>query len=131
MSFGFGVGDFIAVGTLAARLYAAYRDAPAEYSAIAQDLMSLHITLEQLSHDLSDQKITFSEKHDSLVQLVTNCHDVLRELDDIHEKYLALATERRFNWRRLRLRGEDIDGIRGRLMVHLGGIQVVMTSGRQ
>jgi hypothetical protein len=54
MSFGFGVSDFVALGTLAWQVYRSCRDAPENFGNVSQDVLSLHAVLREVEEDLSD-----------------------------------------------------------------------------
>lgn len=58
MSFGFGVGDFLAVGTLCWKLYQnvykVSRDAPEELRGIRDELGALSNTIRLLTDDIQD-----------------------------------------------------------------------------
>lgn len=51
MSFGFGVGDFIAVGQLTLTVYRSCKGAPGEFQELASELSSLHMILLNLEED--------------------------------------------------------------------------------
>ena len=53
-SFGFSIGDFIALGRLSLPLYASYRDGLEEVHQVSRELLSLHVTLKELRWDLED-----------------------------------------------------------------------------
>ncbi|KUJ06884.1 uncharacterized protein LY89DRAFT_602667, partial [Mollisia scopiformis] len=48
---GYGVGDFIAVGQLAWKVYKACKGAPGEFQELSRELSSLHIILAELEDD--------------------------------------------------------------------------------
>ncbi len=47
MAIGVGVGDFIAVGTLAWNVYKSCKDAPGTFQNISYDVLSLHAFLKE------------------------------------------------------------------------------------
>ena len=52
MSFGFGVGDFLAVGKLVWSVYRAYADAPEQFRDFSQEILSLHIVIQKVEDQL-------------------------------------------------------------------------------
>ena len=52
MSFGFGIGDFLAVGKLVWSVYRAYADAPEKFRDISQEILSLHIIIQKVEDQL-------------------------------------------------------------------------------
>ncbi|KAH9205847.1 hypothetical protein DL95DRAFT_267280, partial [Leptodontidium sp. 2 PMI_412] len=54
MSFGVGVGDFLAVGRLVLDLYNACKDAPGEFQEICRELSSIHTVLSGLATQAQD-----------------------------------------------------------------------------
>ena len=133
MSFGCGVGDFIAVGSLALRLYVSYREGPNDYRELTRELLSLHTTLEQLRSDTEDSDSILArcspKKLSKLEGIVGRCSEALLELDDICNKYIRLeGVKKRDCWKRLKFGKENIDGIRHNLGMHLRTIQLFLTS---
>ena len=63
-----------------------------------------------------------------LVLLVENLEKVLKELDNIVEKYQGLARRERRIWNQLRLASEDLDKIRDKLSFHITAINTFMES---
>jgi len=54
MSFGFSVGDFLAVGQVVLKLYNACKDAPAEFKELSGELSSIHTVLFSLAEQARD-----------------------------------------------------------------------------
>ena len=132
--FGFGISDFVAVGQLAWRIYLSctttlsrldpYTDrlpgsaAPGVFENISGELKSLHCVLEeaaeaQLSHPLSPRREA------RLKTILDGCIRVLADLQYIVQKYQSLGTDEKRAWDRLRLGGEDLAEIRGRLVFNI------------
>lgn len=53
MSFGFGVGDFLAVITLAKEVQEDFRNAPQAFAAISDEVKSLTVLLSQVAKDFA------------------------------------------------------------------------------
>jgi hypothetical protein len=54
MSFGFGVGDFLAVGNLCLQLHRSFKGVPGTFDEISGELSSLHIVLNELKEQASN-----------------------------------------------------------------------------
>ncbi|KAL5321187.1 hypothetical protein ACEPPN_011999 [Leptodophora sp. 'Broadleaf-Isolate-01'] len=84
MSFGFSVGDFLAVGKLSIRLWRSFKDAPQEFAEVSRELSSVNIVIA----DLSDQAGSLTSllnrrgasRKDELMTLCDNLMGVLEEL---------------------------------------------------
>lgn len=68
MSFGVGIGDFIAVGDLCWKLYSQVykvsRDAPEELRGLSQELGNFHNTIQLLIEELKDKDSVLSNSGD-------------------------------------------------------------------
>ena len=60
MSFGFGVGDIMAISQLATKVYAGYKDAPNDYKNIAEEVKSLQIIIDNAAHHFKGTYLTGS-----------------------------------------------------------------------
>ena len=110
MSFGYGVGDIMAVSRLALKVYSAYKDAPDDYRNIADEVKSLHIIIERHFETLSNKKQQGGK------EVLEGCQNVLKDLDALIEKYNALASaDRSLVFKRIKLGTEDIVTLRARL----------------
>ena len=72
MSFGYGVGDFIAVSKLAWDVYTAYKDAPEDFRNISDEIKSLHIIVNRDKDIFPDKTLSPEEQ----TQLWEYCKDV-------------------------------------------------------
>ena len=117
MSFGYGVGDLIAVSRLALKVYTAYRDALDDYRDVADEVRSLHIIINKAARHF--ESTTLSNKiQQGGKEVLEGCQNVLKDLDALIEKYNALApasanTNQVFQ--RIKLGTEDIVALRARL----------------
>lgn len=121
MSFGFSVGDFLAVGTLTLRLYRAFKDAPAEFNEISGQLSSFHIVLCDLK-DQADDPNSLLNRHGAprradLIETVNNMLSTLRELEDLYSRYEQMG---RRPWLRMQLGQEQLSTLREKLTMHIG-----------
>ena len=76
MSFGFSVGDFLAILTLAGKIRKDFKGAPSQFKSISDDVRSLsiviqdaHVNIDQMSDDQTD----------NFNQILTTCKDLLTE----------------------------------------------------
>lgn len=124
MSFGFGVGDFLAVFELANKVRKGFVGAPKEFKAISDDVRDLTIILQDVevqSSSLSPTQI--QDYHDTFA----TCRELLQELDTVLGQYLTLAEVGKTGtrqaikrtWKRLKWEPEDIRDIRSRIAVKI------------
>ena len=121
MSFGYGVGDIMAISGLAIKVCTAYKDAPADYRNIADEVNSLHIIIEEAAQHFESTTLS-NKKQQRGKKVLEGYQNVLKDLDALIEKYNALApasanasanASRVF--RRIKLGTEDIVTLRARL----------------
>lgn len=115
MSFGFGVGDFLAVGKLAWAVYKSCRDAPDSFKNISIEVLSLHAVLKEVEETLSEQAISASKQH-SLATVTTGCRCVLEDLQTLVTKYENMGSQSKRTWDRLKWGSNDIAELRARLI---------------
>ena len=117
MSFGFGVGDFIAVSKLALDVYTAYKDAPDDFRNISDEIKSLHIIIDR-SKDKFQHKSLNSDEQVQLRGILQGCTNVLEDLDKLHIKYMSLGSAQGSSSRaidRIKWSQENIAELRARL----------------
>ncbi|KAL3459526.1 ankyrin repeat-containing domain protein [Aspergillus heterothallicus] len=126
MSFGFGIGDFITVLTLANALRERFKDAPRQYTAISDEVQSLTIVLTNTKNTLQGRKLG-KERTADLEIVLRGCHNVLEELNVELERFFPSGQEGKWDrgkirtaWDRLRWDQKAIDGFRGRLVFQVG-----------
>lgn len=103
MSFGFAVGDFIAVGDLAHRLwrdvYSVARAAPQDLKELSSELSVLSQSISMLVEDLNNPNSTLMMAGDSRVKLVTEtmagAKETLTKLQDFAKKHGVIRTDDR------------------------------------
>jgi hypothetical protein len=99
MSFGFAVGDFVAVGQLAFTLYRdcfmVAKGAPQEFQALKGELSNLRHALEILEEQARDPKSVLNAAGDDRVrmvkEMVSGIHVTLKELEKVAAKYRILG----------------------------------------
>ncbi|KAI4268061.1 MAG: hypothetical protein L6R38_007971 [Xanthoria sp. 2 TBL-2021] len=111
MSFGFGVGDFIAVGTLAWKVYKnvykAAKDAPESFQKVHHDVLSLHAVLKEAGEIISDSPMS-SQTQQRLRTIADGCISVLDDLQCLVNRYEEMGTQGKLTWKRFRWGSEDI-----------------------
>ena len=122
MSFGYGVGDIMAVSRLAAKVYTAYKDAPGDYRNISDEVKSLHIVIDKAVQHLKDPTLSNNYRQEGQ-EVLTGCQNVLKDLDALILKYNSLAptnTNASQVIDRMKLGTEDIPTLRIRLISNTG-----------
>ena len=114
MSFGYSVGDFIALGQLAWQVYKSCKDAPGSFRNISSEVLSLHAVLKEIEETLSSYALPESKKA-SLGTIRSGCQDVLGDLQSLVNKYESLGSQTKRTWDRLRWHSNDIAELRARL----------------
>jgi hypothetical protein len=133
MSFGFSVGDFIAVGQLTWTVYRACKGAPGEFQELSRELSTLHTIL----HELEDEAKTPTSllnrrgcgRKAELDTVLENLSEVLRQIEDIVTTYHSLGRDQKRTWDRVKFaKKEDLVTLRSKLLVHMTGINVFVAS---
>ena len=115
MSFGYGVGDIIAVSGLALKVYTAYKNAPDDYRDIADEVQSLHVIINKAAQHFESTTLSKNSWQEGQVVL-QGCQNVLEDLDSLIEKYNSLASAGSGQvLKRIKLGTEDIAMLRARL----------------
>lgn len=112
--YGFGVGDFVAVGTLAWNVYKSCRAAPGSFSNISTEVLSLHAVLKEADETIFRSPLS-PESQARLRTIGDGCQCVLGDLQALVDKYESLGTQSRRTWDRMKWGAEDIVEIRSRL----------------
>jgi len=93
MSYGYGVGDFIAVSKLAWNVYTAYQDAPEDFRNISDEIKSLHIIVDRHKDNFQNKALSSDDKT-QLREILKGCTNVLWDLEKLHTKYMRLGSAR-------------------------------------
>ncbi|CZR57781.1 uncharacterized protein PAC_07670 [Phialocephala subalpina] len=128
MSFGFSIGDFIALTQLASKVVSGARSACGAHDELTREVTSLEIVLRLLQREVTKPKSILksdnAEQKHELATLVEHCNKVLKVLNGILEKYNGLSEEKRRVtkfWKKVRFgNGEmqDLSKIRLELSTH-------------
>ncbi|MCJ1311174.1 hypothetical protein MMC25_004844 [Agyrium rufum] len=117
MSFGFGVGDFLAVLELASKIRKRLVGSPTQFAALQDEVKSLsHILIDledvESTKDLDTKQVT------ALEDITKDCRHVLEDLDMIRQKSDALDSRKRTKrlWKMVTLEPEEIPGFRDRVI---------------
>ncbi|KAI6767694.1 hypothetical protein HG530_005703 [Fusarium avenaceum] len=117
MSFGFSVGDIIAVVTLASKIRKDFKGAPKQFNSISEDIRSLSVVIQDAHANfdqLAEHQIT------NFGQILTTCHNLLKELENIMSKWSVISKPRKGKavqrlWKRLRWEPEEIVHLRAQI----------------
>ena len=117
---GWSVGDFAATSKLAAKVYAAYKDAPSDYRHIAEEVMSLQIIIKMAVQHF--ESTTLSSNDRQLGQKVLNgCQSILEDLSSLIEKFKSSASANSgLVFREVELGTENITTLRVKLISNTG-----------
>lgn len=132
MSFGFAVGDFLAVSTFAWTLYRSCKGASGEFEEISREIISLHTCIKELEEDARNPDSLLNRKgkgkKKDIDVLLRNCMKVLRELQQLVRRYESLGTAKKKTWDRVRFGSEGIEMIREKLAFHASSITLFLAS---
>lgn len=120
MSFGFGVGDFIAVFQLVTKIRKDFAGGPGDYKALAEDVKTLSILVQDVEVEADTMEPATAVK---VRGAVAASGQILTELDAFIEKHKALADQKdkksgssvkRF-WQKLSIDPQEIAKFRSRI----------------
>jgi len=129
MSFGFGVGDFLAVSQLAFTLYRqcylVARDAPQEFQSLVTELTALSTSLRLLQDEVADENSLLVRSGEDrlrmMKEMISRVEGTLKQLEKFAGKYAKLLNPGRSKakkvWDRVKWSAEmaDIDGLRNKV----------------
>ena len=127
MSFGFGVGDFIAVGGLCWKVYKKCRESPGNYAQLASEVSSLHAVIKETEELLPEQSLSPKEQARSL-QLQQGCEKVLEDLEESLSKYESLGTKAQRAWDRFNFGMEDVKDMRQRIISNVSMLEAFVNA---
>jgi hypothetical protein len=136
MSFGYAIGDFIAVTQLAWRTVQNTRKACGEHDELTREVSSLHLMLRRVQHEASKPDSIFQRAADDTTKelhtAVEGCGKVLGILDKIVIKYNNLSEEERAGrklWSKIRFgNGEmgSLSELRLEILTYTSGITLLL-----
>ncbi|KAI9926266.1 hypothetical protein MW887_004730 [Aspergillus wentii] len=120
MSFGYGVGDFLAILKLTNNVRKRFINAPAQFKAVSDDTKTLSNVLRDIEDfhfeaGLDDRQ----QKH--LNNISHDCHCVLQELEDVLDRYQELGPDKglagtsRRVWKRIKWDQSEINSVQQRI----------------
>lgn len=92
MSFGWSVGDIIAISRLAAKVYTAYKDAPDDYRHISDEVKSLQIIIDKAAQHFESTTLSTNNRQEGQ-EVLKGCQNVLEDLNSLIEKYKGLKAQ--------------------------------------
>jgi hypothetical protein len=111
MSFGYSVGDFIAVTTLAWQVYKSCKGAPESFGNIHMEVQSLHATLKEAEETVFAHPLSLAQQE--RIKIVGDgCYHILDDLEKLVKKYESLGTQSKRAWDRMRWGAEDVAELR-------------------
>ncbi|KAL8661075.1 MAG: hypothetical protein Q9202_005947 [Teloschistes flavicans] len=130
MSFGFGIGDCIAVLNLVGKIRRRFVDSPVQFRAACDEVKSLSNVLRDLEDVFPERSLT-DEQTASLEDIIQGCNKVLQDLDACLDNYQELSgkashahaplgTKSPRFWKRLKFEPDDVKDLRSRLQSHVG-----------
>lgn len=117
MSFGFSVGDFLAVLTLAGKIRKDFKGAPSQFKSISDDVRSLSIVIQ-------DAHVNIDQMSDSqaanFAQILSSCKDLLTEVETLMDKWSVISKPQKGKavqrlWKRLKWEPQEIMDLRARI----------------
>ncbi|KAJ5493556.1 hypothetical protein N7463_009643 [Penicillium fimorum] len=129
MSFGFSIGDFVTILTLANKPRRDFVGAPSQFNTIAREIRALAIILQDGDLQLLGQDI--NEHQQKQLGETSHSYEVLlNELQDTMEKYKAVEycgtsihKKAKSIWRRISWELEEIGELRGRIVSNMTLLQ--------
>ena len=118
MSFGFSVGDFLAVGQLGWKVYKKCKDSPEDYVELSNEVGALHNVMKETEELFSQQDLT-PQQENRLLACQQGCEKVLSDLDGLLVQYERLGTKSRRTFDRLGFGTHDMNDIRSRLNLNV------------
>ena len=118
MSFGFSVGDFVALGRLSWTVYQACREAPSTFGQLSQEVLSMNAVLREIEEVCRDDDLKPS-RQEGLKLIMTGCRGVLEDLQTLLKKHETLGTKANRAMDRIGWATVDIDSWRQRLTTNV------------
>jgi hypothetical protein len=154
MSFGFGVGDFLAVLQLANDLGGRFAQAPTEYKAIKEEyvlnfgslnhILTNYGRVESLIFALNringlDEEEFDDQQKDGVNQIIQSSDIILRDLDSRLQNFHILAKDStpdwkdrmRQAWKRIRWNQAEINNFRSRMVSNISLLNLIIGSTNQ
>lgn len=127
MSFGFGVGDCIAVSQFAWQLYKTFRDSSNDFIGLSADLESMHAALVQVDKLASHCALDVESKA-RLEKLQTRCLETLKSIESQLIEFQSLGTKKRRKRDRLQWGMETASQQRQQLILNTNALSLFISS---
>ncbi|KAJ5592115.1 hypothetical protein N7537_009019 [Penicillium hordei] len=134
MSFGFSLGDFVSVITLANKLRRDFVGAPSQFNSISREVRGLTIILQDVDIQLPGYDIDDRQRK-QLGEISHNCETLLNEVQDAIGKYkvveycgTSIHKKARSIWKRIAWEPKDIGELRDRLLSNVTLLQSFLSA---
>ncbi|RSL70100.1 hypothetical protein CEP53_002017 [Fusarium sp. AF-6] len=121
MSFGFGIGDFLAVVQLAHKIRKDFNGAPSQFKSLSDETKLLSIVLQDVDVKVDESDLT-PQQESNLEQAMSTCEAVLHDLQLVCDKFSDLETEKgqsrrsiRRVWKKLKWEPDEARELRERI----------------
>jgi archaellum component FlaF (FlaF/FlaG flagellin family) len=139
MSFGYSVGDFLAILQLAKHIVDACRDGPSEFRELNREIQSFEIVIQRISTDAKNPQSRLNRKGTArkkdFDQIVENCKITMEEIRKFVDKHSAIdrsdggaAGAVRRVWNSYQVGSEDLNNMRGKLIFWISCINSFLNS---
>lgn len=129
MSFGFGLGDVLSAAQLALSVYTACKAAPAEFRALSEEVEAMYTVLQNIRKSISESETEIAvERREELNRVSRGSLSVLKELQDLLDKYSSLGSKYRKTWDKYRWGDEKVDLLRSRIISNISLLTAFNTS---
>lgn len=122
MSLGIGIGDIIAVSSLARSICGQVQNSSHQFNAIRDEVAGLHLVLDDIAQNLSERQLSEKQERD-LSSLIEGTGRVLEELGLVLENFQSLGKEQptigaktQKVWKKLRWDQDAIKDFRSRII---------------
>lgn len=131
MSFGFAIGDIVALGNLAWNLYKQCKNASAEFKEVQNEVLSLHAAVKELQDEAENEESILNRaglgRKKELIDNIQNCTEVLAQLEDLLTRFNSLGTKRKKVFDVLKFGSQGLQEIRQKLMLHTSSLTLFLT----
>ncbi|KAK7961180.1 hypothetical protein PG988_012394 [Apiospora saccharicola] len=126
MSFGFGVGDFLAVIKLATTIRKTFATAPDHLKAVSDEVKSLSILLWDIEVEVDNLDVS-TDRSDKIHDILSGAQSVLKDLEAFLKKHDAVSGKgvKRI-WARINFETADARDLRDRLSAHVSMLRAFL-----
>jgi len=139
MSFGYSVGDFLAILQLTKHIVEACRDGPPEFHELNREIKSFEIVVQRISTDAKNPQSRLNRKGTArkkdFDQIVANCKITMEEIRKFVDNHSAIdgsgggaAGAVRKVWDSYQVGSEDLNNMRGKLIFWISCIDSFLNS---